>query len=530
MNHSVELESCAKLTQTLLCGARLSVTTHPLSDCHCLSTALWLRAFFSVCMSACLSLSHCVSHSICHDPEHNPCEVSQGELRNGGAPYWGRDRSDEKHCDLAGRLAVRPGLPLARSRECTDLEKRQVVKLRGGQGRCPMLATISVPQQVFKHTTHSLNDCAFYFASVNEVPRCAFNFSRTSLHSDCQNLLELQRLTLLHVNSNQCLDMPSEEDKMVPTLRDCTGSRSQHLDRTRSRSQTETSRQPLPVPLATCLLSQPSSLSAGQVTAPPPNRDHESSHSDLVSCSSRQAPPTFPLGEIAFSVCLRSMGASAPLPTGLLMSVGPVVMQSRVTSGQCSRATEADHPGRISYSPWLQGWTQLQQAQPGKRSVLIQRWKQSSQVRELKEAQWQTEKAPQRSNPWVSLLGPVVAIDEPQRISQVGLWWADEEQPMLFCSLRWVPHIPDLTRPCVVFHQLCFRICCSSVRRFCLFSPHCHMLFPLICSSPEGNHSSVINRPSQGAISPWPRSDWPDRAHTCEREALRRYGPRSRIR
>lgn len=36
-----------------------------------------------------------------------------------------------------------------------------------------------------------------------------------------------QRLTLLHVNSNQCLDMPTEEDKMVPTLRDCNGSRSQ---------------------------------------------------------------------------------------------------------------------------------------------------------------------------------------------------------------------------------------------------------------------------------------------------------------
>lgn len=36
-----------------------------------------------------------------------------------------------------------------------------------------------------------------------------------------------QRLTLLHVNSNQCLDKPSEEDKMVPTLRDCSGRRSQ---------------------------------------------------------------------------------------------------------------------------------------------------------------------------------------------------------------------------------------------------------------------------------------------------------------
>ncbi|KAI5621144.1 polypeptide N-acetylgalactosaminyltransferase 13 isoform X3 [Silurus asotus] len=36
-----------------------------------------------------------------------------------------------------------------------------------------------------------------------------------------------ERLTLLHVNSNQCLDMPSEEDKMVPTLKDCNGRRSQ---------------------------------------------------------------------------------------------------------------------------------------------------------------------------------------------------------------------------------------------------------------------------------------------------------------
>ncbi|XP_029559238.1 polypeptide N-acetylgalactosaminyltransferase 13 isoform X2 [Salmo trutta] len=38
---------------------------------------------------------------------------------------------------------------------------------------------------------------------------------------------DAERLTLLHVNSNQCLDMPTEEDKMVPTLGDCTGSRSQ---------------------------------------------------------------------------------------------------------------------------------------------------------------------------------------------------------------------------------------------------------------------------------------------------------------
>uniref|UniRef100_A0A8C2IZU5 Polypeptide N-acetylgalactosaminyltransferase n=1 Tax=Cyprinus carpio TaxID=7962 RepID=A0A8C2IZU5_CYPCA len=38
---------------------------------------------------------------------------------------------------------------------------------------------------------------------------------------------DAERLTLLHVNSNQCLDMPSEDDKMVPTLRDCSGRRSQ---------------------------------------------------------------------------------------------------------------------------------------------------------------------------------------------------------------------------------------------------------------------------------------------------------------
>ncbi|VCW59458.1 unnamed protein product, partial [Gulo gulo] len=36
-----------------------------------------------------------------------------------------------------------------------------------------------------------------------------------------------ERLTLRHVNSNQCLDEPSEDDKMVPTMQDCSGSRSQ---------------------------------------------------------------------------------------------------------------------------------------------------------------------------------------------------------------------------------------------------------------------------------------------------------------
>ncbi|XP_029461369.1 polypeptide N-acetylgalactosaminyltransferase 13 isoform X1 [Rhinatrema bivittatum] len=36
-----------------------------------------------------------------------------------------------------------------------------------------------------------------------------------------------EHFILRHVNSNQCLDEPSEEDKMVPTLRDCSGSHSQ---------------------------------------------------------------------------------------------------------------------------------------------------------------------------------------------------------------------------------------------------------------------------------------------------------------
>ncbi|ETE71893.1 Polypeptide N-acetylgalactosaminyltransferase 13 [Ophiophagus hannah] len=38
---------------------------------------------------------------------------------------------------------------------------------------------------------------------------------------------DAERLTLRHVNSNQCLDEPSEDDKMVPTMKDCSESRSQ---------------------------------------------------------------------------------------------------------------------------------------------------------------------------------------------------------------------------------------------------------------------------------------------------------------
>ena len=36
-----------------------------------------------------------------------------------------------------------------------------------------------------------------------------------------------QKLTLQHVNSNQCLDKATDEDSQVPSIRDCNGSRSQ---------------------------------------------------------------------------------------------------------------------------------------------------------------------------------------------------------------------------------------------------------------------------------------------------------------
>ncbi len=37
----------------------------------------------------------------------------------------------------------------------------------------------------------------------------------------------VQKLTLIHVNSNQCLDKASEEDSQVPSVRDCTHTHSQ---------------------------------------------------------------------------------------------------------------------------------------------------------------------------------------------------------------------------------------------------------------------------------------------------------------
>lgn len=39
--------------------------------------------------------------------------------------------------------------------------------------------------------------------------------------------LPLQKLSLTHVNSNQCLDKASEEDSQVPSVKDCTHTRSQ---------------------------------------------------------------------------------------------------------------------------------------------------------------------------------------------------------------------------------------------------------------------------------------------------------------
>lgn len=37
----------------------------------------------------------------------------------------------------------------------------------------------------------------------------------------------LQKLTLRHLNSNQCLAEPSAEDRLVPTVRECAGGRAQ---------------------------------------------------------------------------------------------------------------------------------------------------------------------------------------------------------------------------------------------------------------------------------------------------------------
>lgn len=55
----------------------------------------------------------------------------------------------------------------------------------------------------------------------------AFASPHTRIHTHSLCLSAVQKLTLIHVNSNQCLDKASEEDSQVPSVRDCTHSRSQ---------------------------------------------------------------------------------------------------------------------------------------------------------------------------------------------------------------------------------------------------------------------------------------------------------------
>uniref|UniRef100_A0A4W5KTQ5 Uncharacterized protein n=1 Tax=Hucho hucho TaxID=62062 RepID=A0A4W5KTQ5_9TELE len=53
--------------------------------------------------------------------------------------------------------------------------------------------------------------------------------TRTNCHGMGGNQVTrtAMKLTLIHVNSNQCLDKASEEDSQVPSVRDCTHTRSQ---------------------------------------------------------------------------------------------------------------------------------------------------------------------------------------------------------------------------------------------------------------------------------------------------------------
>ena len=59
----------------------------------------------------------------------------------------------------------------------------------------------------------------------NEAVKCLVCSSHA--HTDSVFACALQKLTLIHVNSNQCLDKASEEDSQVPSVRDCTHTRSQ---------------------------------------------------------------------------------------------------------------------------------------------------------------------------------------------------------------------------------------------------------------------------------------------------------------
>uniref|UniRef100_A0A8D2P7D5 Polypeptide N-acetylgalactosaminyltransferase n=1 Tax=Zosterops lateralis melanops TaxID=1220523 RepID=A0A8D2P7D5_ZOSLA len=64
-----------------------------------------------------------------------------------------------------------------------------------------------------------------------ETNQCLDNMGRKENEKvgffNCHGMGGNQKLTLRHLNSNQCLAEPSEEDRLVPTMRECGGGRSQ---------------------------------------------------------------------------------------------------------------------------------------------------------------------------------------------------------------------------------------------------------------------------------------------------------------
>lgn len=60
-----------------------------------------------------------------------------------------------------------------------------------------------------------------------QMIRSKSRFATPHSHAHCLCICAVQKLTLVHVNSNQCLDKASEEDSQVPSVRDCTHTRSQ---------------------------------------------------------------------------------------------------------------------------------------------------------------------------------------------------------------------------------------------------------------------------------------------------------------
>ncbi|KAG8544718.1 hypothetical protein GDO81_022006 [Engystomops pustulosus] len=64
-----------------------------------------------------------------------------------------------------------------------------------------------------------------------ETNQCLDNMGRKENEKvgifNCHGMGGNQHFVLRHINSNQCLDEPTEDDKMVPTMKECNGSRSQ---------------------------------------------------------------------------------------------------------------------------------------------------------------------------------------------------------------------------------------------------------------------------------------------------------------